>query len=164
MTHEPTVKQHVQRDYTADEIVVHWNSARCIHSENCLNALPAVFDVRRRPWIRVDAANADEIATAIDTCPSRALTYTRLDGVDEGPNGVSGGTEAAPSTPAETTVVIALKPDGPLVVEGPVQIELARGEKLEVTDKTALCRCGGSGTKPFCDGSHKRNGFHAAGW
>jgi CDGSH-type Zn-finger protein len=61
-------------------------------------------------------------------------------------------------------VVIALKPDGPLMIEGPVRIELARCEVLEVTDRAALCRCGGSENKPFCDGAHKRIGFTAEGW
>ena len=136
---------------------MHWDSARCIHSANCLRALPQVFDVRRRPWVRITEATADEIATAVDTCPSGALTYTRRDGGAEGP-------AARPASPrhddaSEAHVVIALRPDGPLVVEGPVQIELARGEVLDITDRAFLCRCGNSQTKPFCDGSHKRVGF-----
>jgi uncharacterized Fe-S cluster protein YjdI len=142
---------------------VHWDSARCIHSANCLKALPQVFDVRRRPWVRIGEATADEIAAAVDTCPSGALTYTRRDSGREGP-------AARPATPApddrstEAPVVIALRPDGPLVVEGPVRIELARGEVIEVTDRAFLCRCGNSQSKPFCDGSHKRVGFEAEGW
>jgi uncharacterized Fe-S cluster protein YjdI len=157
-------RQHVTRDYEAPGIVVHWDSARCIHSANCLDELPEVFDVRRRPWIRVDAATADQIAAAVDTCPSRALTYTRLDGGEPGPNGVRHG-EAEPPTPEDgTPVVIALKPDGPLLVEGPVRIEMARCEVIDVTEKAALCRCGGSTNKPFCDGTHKRIGFEAEGW
>jgi uncharacterized Fe-S cluster protein YjdI len=158
-----TEKAHVRKDYGTDAIVVHWDSARCIHSANCLKALPEVFDVRRRPWVRMAAAGADEIAAAVDTCPSGALTYTRLDGGAEGPAArrlESPVPDDAPSTP----VVIALRPSGPLVVEGPVRIELARGEVLEVTDRAFLCRCGGSSNKPFCDGTHKTNGFEAEGW
>lgn len=155
--------QHVRRDYEAEGIVVHWDSAACSHSTNCLNGLPNVFDVRRRPWIHVNDAGADEIAAVVDTCPTRALTYTRLDGVAPGPNGVA-ATDTTPSpTPADgTAVVISLKPDGPLMVEGPVRIELARGEALDVTERVALCRCGSSRNKPFCDGSHKRAGFEDA--
>lgn len=179
---EPTGPQarHVRRDYGTDRIVVHWDSARCIHSANCLNGLPDVFDLRRRPWIRVDRAEADRVAQVVDTCPSRALTYTRLDGAALGPNGVVDADAAPPvdstaalaeTPPADaaatgdgTPVVIALKPDGPLAVEGAVRIELARGEVVDVTDRAFLCRCGGSSNKPFCDGSHKRNGFQAPGW
>lgn len=158
-----TEKAHVRKDYRTDAIVVHWDSARCIHSANCLNALPDVFDVRRRPWVRIAAASADEIAAAVDTCPSGALTYTRLDGGVEGPAARPLESSVRDDVPA-SPVVIALRPDGPLVVEGPVRIELARGEVLEVTDRAFLCRCGGSSNKPFCDGTHKKNGFEAQGW
>jgi uncharacterized Fe-S cluster protein YjdI len=160
-------RSHVRKDYATEEIVVHWDSARCEHSANCLRHLPEVFDNRRRPWVRPDRASADAIAAAVDTCPSRALTYTRLDGKPLGPNGVT--ERPAPSAEIETEgggtpVVIALKPNGPLTVEGPVRIELARGEVIDVTDQVALCRCGGSGNKPYCDGTHKRNGFEAESW
>jgi CDGSH-type Zn-finger protein len=66
-----------------------------------------------------------------------------------------------------TDTTIRPKPNGPLVVEGPVTILGPDGAPLPIPlrkDGTAaqvivLCRCGGSGTKPFCDGTHKRNGF-----
>lgn len=177
-------RDHVRRDYETEQIVVHWDSSRCIHSANCLQGLPQVFDVRRRPWIRVDSATADEIAATVDTCPSHALTYTRLDGSPPGPNGLAPGkgtstadaststTPASPPPPERppeqpevpSEVVVSLKPDGPLVVEGPVRVELARGEVIAVTERAVLCRCGSSGNKPFCDGSHKRVGFRAEGW
>jgi uncharacterized Fe-S cluster protein YjdI len=158
-------RSHVRRDYGDDSIVVHWDSARCIHSANCIHGLPDVFDVRRRPWVRIDRADADAIATVVDTCPSGALTYSRLDGGATGPNAVPvEGDDEASGSESETPVVIALKPDGPLAVEGPVRIELARGEVLEVTDKAFLCRCGNSANKPFCDGTHKKIDFTAEGW
>lgn len=156
--------QHVRRDYETEGIVVHWVSSLCIHSANCLNELPEVFDVRRRPWVRVKDASADQVAAAVDTCPSRALTYTRLDGAPPGPNGIPAADTIAPTPEDGTPVVISLKPDGPLMVEGPVRIELARCEVIDVTEKVALCRCGGSNNKPFCDGSHKQVGFEAQGW
>jgi uncharacterized Fe-S cluster protein YjdI len=156
---------HVRKDYAADGIVVHWDSSLCIHSANCMHGLPEVFDVRRRPWVRVDRADADRIAQVVDTCPSRALTYTRLDGAEPGPNGLTEAPPAPAATPGDgVPVVVALKPDGPLAVEGPVRIEMARGEVIEVTDRAFLCRCGGSSNKPFCDGTHKRIGFQAPGW
>jgi uncharacterized Fe-S cluster protein YjdI len=157
-------KTHVRKDYTTDAIVVHWASDRCIHSANCLDALPDVFDVRRRPWVQPERSDTDAVAAAVDTCPSRALTYTRLDGRAPGPNGIP-AEDASPCSPDDATpVVIALRPDGPLVIEGPVRIELARGEVIESTERAFLCRCGGSANKPFCDGSHKRDEFSAEGW
>jgi len=53
--------------------------------------------------------------------------------------------------------------NGPYLVRGPVKIIDAKGEVFEVKKETvALCRCGGSTTKPFCDGTHSKIGFAAA--
>ena len=50
--------------------------------------------------------------------------------------------------------------DGPLLVRGDVELLSASGEPVERTRKTvALCRCGVSAIKPFCDGTHKLVGF-----
>ena len=62
---------------------------------------------------------------------------------------------------------ITPKPNGPLIVTGPVQIVGADGGVIpgpprkdgKPSQVVVLCRCGGSATKPFCDGTHKRNGF-----
>jgi CDGSH-type Zn-finger protein len=53
--------------------------------------------------------------------------------------------------------------DGPYLVKGPMKILDAEGNEFRVERKTvALCRCGGSTTKPFCDGTHSKIGFRAA--
>ncbi len=49
--------------------------------------------------------------------------------------------------------------DGPLVAEGLEKLTNSKGDDLEVKKKAALCRCGASQNKPYCDGSHKRAGF-----
>jgi CDGSH-type Zn-finger protein len=50
--------------------------------------------------------------------------------------------------------------DGPYLVRGEVEIVDPEGNEFKVTAKTvALCRCGASATKPFCDGTHVRMGF-----
>ena len=69
--------------------------------------------------------------------------------------------------PIPTT--ITPKPNGPLIVEGPVRIVSADGTELPVPPRkdgtpaqvVVLCRCGSSATKPFCDGSHRRIGFNS---
>lgn len=146
-----------RKDYTADGIVVHWDSDRCIHSAHCVNTLPSVFDTAARPWIDVAGADADTIAAAVDGCPSRALTYTRTDGVAPGP-GARRGEEDLPAE-GEAAVTISVKPAGPLAVMGTVAVVDGDGNVLESGDRVFLCRCGGSGRKPFCDGTHKRVGF-----
>src|SRR5256885_16119400 len=65
---------------------------------------------------------------------------------------------------------ITPKPNGPLIVEGPVRIVTPDGRELAVPPRkdgrpaevVVLCRCGGSATKPFFDGRHKRKGFSNA--
>jgi len=49
--------------------------------------------------------------------------------------------------------------DGPLGVEGLEKLSNSNGEELEVNRKMALCRCGASQNKPYCDGTHKKIGF-----
>jgi CDGSH-type Zn-finger protein len=52
--------------------------------------------------------------------------------------------------------------DGPLLVRGPVRLEDMHGQRIEVERATiALCRCGKSRSRPFCDGSHKLVRFTA---
>lgn len=54
--------------------------------------------------------------------------------------------------------------DGPILVRGPIRLTDPEGNLVETRRKTvALCRCGESGIKPFCDGTHKRIGFTAPG-
>jgi CDGSH-type Zn-finger protein len=50
---------------------------------------------------------------------------------------------------------VTLYPDGPLVVRGDFEIRDVHGEQIEAGRTVALCRCGRSAVKPFCDGSHK---------
>ena len=72
--------------------------------------------------------------------------------------------ETAPDQPVppSTEVTIVPRADGPLLVEGQVRLIDPDGRITEA-DRLFLCRCGRSGTKPLCDGSHKRAGFEAPG-
>lgn len=63
------------RRYTADGITVYFDARRCWHSGVCVRGLPAVFDVKRRPWIDAAADTPEAIAARIDLCPSGALSY-----------------------------------------------------------------------------------------
>ncbi len=61
-------------------------------------------------------------------------------------------------------VKISARPNGPLLVEGECEVYDASCKKRETGGKPAiaLCRCGGSGNKPFCDGTHNKVGFKAS--
>ncbi len=63
---------------------------------------------------------------------------------------------------AEEVKITALD-NGPYLVRGPVTITDAEGNQFHIDRETvALCRCGGSTNKPFCDGTHSKIGFQAA--
>lgn len=65
-----------------------------------------------------------------------------------------------PAGAADEPVSITAYPNGPLLVRGPFEILTPTGEVIPPRRKTvALCRCGVSTLKPFCDGSHKAIGF-----
>lgn len=66
--------------------------------------------------------------------------------------------------PDDRTVNIRANENGPYLVTGPFTLTDADGTEYDVAEKktVALCRCGGSTKKPFCDGTHSRVGFQAA--
>lgn len=62
---------------------------------------------------------------------------------------------------AETKITV--RSNGPYLVKGPIDLVDADGKAFTVAQQTiALCRCGGSTNKPFCDGTHSSIGFEAA--
>ena len=135
----------VERVYRNDHIAVSWEPKLCIHAGYCFRGLPDVFKPSERPWVDVNAASPEEIAATVMRCPTGALHFERLDG---------GLQEAVP----ETTTLIE-RPNGPLYVRGRLKMRLQNGSVREET-RVALCRCGQSANKPFCDGTHRRIGFH----
>ncbi|MFS0894154.1 CDGSH iron-sulfur domain-containing protein [Microbacterium sp. 179-I 3D3 NHS] len=61
---------------------------------------------------------------------------------------------------AHEATTITPYPDGPLLVRGEIELRTPDGELIEARRRTvALCRCGLSIIKPFCDGTHKASGF-----
>lgn len=69
---------------------------------------------------------------------------------------------AALAVPAAGSATITPYRDGPLIVRGDFRLVDQDGAEIDPGRSTiALCRCGKSGIKPFCDGTHKRSGFSA---
>ena len=92
------------------------------------------------------------------------------EGVPDGPAGQGRGVsrplpdepEAPGPRAAEGGATITPYRDGPLIVRGDFRLLDQDGGEIDPGRETiALCRCGKSGIKPFCDGSHKRAGFSA---
>ena len=59
-------------------------------------------------------------------------------------------------------VTIEIIKNGPLIVKGEVNLKGADGRSYPTEKRMALCRCGASTEKPFCDGTHSKIGFQAA--
>lgn len=136
-----------RKEYRSESIVVSFDARICIHAAECVRGLPQVFDTNRRPWIKPDEAAADRIAEVVLRCPTGALHFERLDGGPVEP------------IPAETTLTVVA--DGPIYVRGNVEVTNANGALIRKDTRLALCRCGHSANKPFCDGTHSKVGFHA---
>ncbi len=148
--------------YETSQIRVTFDPKVCIHSGVCLKALPAVFDVSRRRWVDPKQANPDEVLAAVAKCPSGALRASLVTSVHrvlpEAPQPV------APAATLEATtdagVQITVRPNGSLLVEGPFRVVDPDGTVIREGEKCALCRCGHSRNKPFCDSSHKAIDWH----
>ncbi len=140
------MKEIIKR-YTKEDLTVVWQPAKCSHSEKCFHGLSEVFNPNNRPWIQLDNNTAEEIVTQVKQCPSGALS---IDGA-----AVESDSKEASIDLTKVTVTEG----GPLLVKGALTIELANGETEEKTGMTALCRCGASANKPYCDGSHQNIQF-----
>jgi CDGSH-type Zn-finger protein/ferredoxin/uncharacterized Fe-S cluster protein YjdI len=137
---------HKLRRYDAEDITISYDLKRCIHAEECVRGLPRVFDPGRRVWVDATQANAGEIANIVQRCPTGALHFRRSDGGVEEP------------TPRRNEVRITR--DGPLYFRGELEIHTPTAVLKET--RAALCRCGASRNKPFCDNSHAEIAFSAS--
>ena len=130
-------------DYRGRRITIHDNRGICAHAGICTDSLPGVFRLGREPWIDADGAEAEAVVALVRRCPSGALSFS-LEG-------------ARPSgEPQECQVAVAR--NGPYYVSGPVELQ-SDGAQPVYPHRYALCRCGASKNKPFCDGTHWSVGF-----
>jgi CDGSH-type Zn-finger protein/uncharacterized Fe-S cluster protein YjdI len=142
------MKQKVH-PYRGAKITVYYDAARCIHAAECVAGLPAVFKPNARPWISPDAARPDELARVIERCPTGALGFKRT---DHGPH------ESIPES-----IHAWIEADGPLYLKGNLELFTMHGQLIAKETRMAVCRCGLSKNKPYCDGSHKEAHFTDAG-
>lgn len=143
------MRDEVTKKYTNGEITVVWKPNLCSHSTNCWHGLGSVFKPKERPWVQMEGATTEQIADQVNKCPSGALSYYRNNEADK-PDQSASSTEPT---------VVQVSPNGPLLVMGEIVIKHRDGSEEKRSAKTSLCRCGQSGNKPFCDGSHTKCGF-----
>ena len=137
-------KQAKQQQYSGNEIDVTWDSRLCIHISECGNAKGDLFVMGRDPWCTPDISSKEEVREIVERCPTGALSYVDKQGNPEEPA-------------AENSVVVSC--NGPLFFMGDLEREGAPQDMPGVQFRVALCRCGESANKPFCDNSHQKAGF-----
>jgi len=137
----------LKKTYKKDNLSVIWQPDLCIHSTNCFKGLSRVFNPSKKPWVNVEAASADEIVNQIDKCPSGALSYKYENDAEDKKGSIKKNTS------------INVSDNGPILINGPVHIRYNGTEIVNTSRNIALCRCGHSSNKPYCDGSHKKYGF-----
>jgi CDGSH-type Zn-finger protein/uncharacterized Fe-S cluster protein YjdI len=128
-------------NYEGEQATVRWDGALCIHVGECGRADCALFEGGRDPWCKPDEVTVEQVDEVVTRCPSGALSYTRHDGGD------------GEAVPTRNTIVVTNQ--GPLYLRGNLKIEGASDEQEGLRTRAALCRCGLSGNKPFCDNSHE---------
>jgi uncharacterized Fe-S cluster protein YjdI/CDGSH-type Zn-finger protein len=129
-----------RRAYRGTDVEVSFDGDLCIHATECVRGLPAVFDRERRPWVIADNATADEVSAVVERCPS----------------------DGAPDEPTGPVTTVTPVENGPLALRGHLVVRHGDGTH-ERLPRAALCRCGQSKNKPFCDNTHLQAGFQAAG-
>lgn len=145
------MEKRITKNYDNGEITVVWQPHKCIHSAICFRGLPSVFDPQKRPWVTIDGADSAMIVAQVEKCPSGALSYRTN---AQAHNRTSGAVGQEP-------ILVDVQPDGPLLVRGELIVKDAAGHKEKKSKVTAFCRCGHSQNKPYCDGSHAREGWRA---
>lgn len=136
-------KREIDRErlqvYEGQSITVNFNRSICSGAANCVRALPTVFSSEgSEDWIHPDRDDAAKIVKVVNACPSGALSYSR---------------DGRTSVDQRERTRITIVKDGPYLVEG-ATLEQAVAPTNASATKYALCRCGHSKNKPYCDYSH----------
>lgn len=136
-------------EFGGEKVDVTWDGRLCIHVGECTRAGKGVFVSGREPWGQPDQAEPEEVVEIVDRCPTGALVHNRKDG------------GAEPTAAHRNTVVVAN--NGPLYLSGNLDIDGAADDMPGVRFRAALCRCGDSSNKPFCDNTHEAAEFRDRG-
>jgi len=132
-------------NYPGETIDVQWHGHLCIHVGECGRAKGELFTSGRKPWCQPDLVSDEEVEDVVKRCPTGALNFQYKDG--------SRKEEAGPNN----TVHVAY--NGPLYFKGNLTIDADTSDAPGLAFRAALCRCGQSKNKPYCDNSHEPAGF-----
>lgn len=137
----------ITKTYSNGEVTIIWKPNLCIHSRNCFTGLGEVFHPQELPWITPQRSTTQKIIEQVRKCPSGALSY------------VMNEESQLPEEEQAVETIVEPSANGPLLVHGTISVKATDGSVTRREKVTAFCRCGGSANKPYCDGTHKKNGF-----
>ncbi|MDZ4749719.1 MAG: (4Fe-4S)-binding protein [Saprospiraceae bacterium] len=143
----------LKKEYTKGDLTIIWQPDLCIHSGVCFHSLPKVFKPRDRPWIQPEAADSTALIETVNACPSGALS------IKNSTLKISTMESSTPEITIPEKSKVKVFENGPVRVLGHCEITLADGTVVEKPNGISFCRCGGSSNLPFCDASHRTNGF-----
>jgi len=136
-------------EFPGKQVNTSWDERLCVHVQECTRARGELFKSGRKPGGGPGRGEPDYLTEVVRRCPTGALTYRRLDG-------------GAEESPADANRVVVSN-NGPLYVEGDLRIDGAEDDMPGVRFRAALCRCGDSANKPFCDNTHEKTEFRDRG-
>lgn len=136
-------------EYPGEKASVGWDGRLCIHVGECGRADDDLFEGGRKPWCKPDLVPLERVAEVVSRCPTGALTE------------IVDGKSVEEETPTANTITVANH--GPLYLRGELEIAGAADDQVGLKVRAALCRCGLSENKPFCDNSHEKGGFQDRG-
>jgi CDGSH-type Zn-finger protein/uncharacterized Fe-S cluster protein YjdI len=135
--------------FDGERATVSWHGRLCIHVGECGRAKGDLFVAGRKPWCQPDVTTDEEVEDVVLRCPTGSLTVDYEDG------------SRAETADSHNTVHVAY--NGPLFVRGDLDIADAPDNAPGLNFRAALCRCGKSANKPYCDNSHEKAEFRDYG-
>jgi uncharacterized Fe-S cluster protein YjdI len=144
----------VEKKYTNSEVTIVWKPDMCIHSKVCWKNLKEVFDPTKRPWVNIQGADTQRIIDQVRHCPSGALSYFMNNAEATEPS-----TFQHPVAEAAQITTVEVSSKGPYLINTQCIIKYPDGREETKSGTVALCRCGASNNKPYCDGRHQEINF-----
>jgi len=128
--------------FVGDGVVMTDDLSLCTHAGFCGDRFTKVWQMIEKT---ADPAIRERLKRMVSLCPSGRLDHAPELG--------------APAEEPAFEPSIAIERNGPIWVRGGIPVVSDDGTPWEVRNRVTLCRCGRSGNKPFCDGTHQKIGF-----
>lgn len=133
------LKKEIIQTYEGIDITVVFNRSICSGAAQCVHKFPKIYTNASEDWVFPNEGSIEEIKESIKNCPSGALSFIE---------------NQSTSKTTNTTHSLSISQKGPIYVKGAIDLEVEHWSSYANKEQYALCRCGASKNKPFCDYSH----------